>query len=378
MGISVPRMKLTRVLLILSLASLASGSGVLRQFQEFKADHGKSYSVQEEPLRFKIFQRNMRKIENHNNRKGESWKMAVTQFADLTEEEFREEILGGYIRTPQSPHQGLRERSEVSQLPESVDWRERGVVSDPKNQGSCGSCWAFATTEQIESYAAINNVSLTKLSAQEVTTCTPNPLNCGGSGGCRGSIPQLGYNYVQLFGLASNADYPYLSGVTGLAGRCKYDVERRTPVVAITGYDTLPPNDMEAAMSHLATVGPLAIAADASRWQLYGSGVFSGCDYGSNIALNHAIQLVGYGTDSADGDYWLVRNSWGSLWGEHGYIRLQRESSVTCGTDSTPMQGTACQDGPGTDSQHVCGQCGMLFDMSYPLGAQEWKLPGSQ
>jgi len=373
---------LTRVLLLISLASLGSGSGagsaVLRQFQRFKADHGKSYSAQEEQLRFNVFQRNLRKIEDHNSRQGESWKMAVTQFADLTEEEFREEILGGYIRTPQSPHQGQRERTEVRDLPESVDWREKGVVSDPKNQGSCGSCWAFATTEQIESYAAINNVSLTKLSAQEVTTCTPNPLNCGGTGGCRGSIPQLGYNYVQLFGLASNADYPYLSGVTGLAGRCKYNVERRTPVVAITGYDTLPPNDMEAAMTHLATVGPLAIAADASRWQLYGSGVFSGCDYGSNIALNHAIQLVGYGTDPSDGDYWLVRNSWGAFWGEHGYIRLQRESSVTCGTDSTPMQGTACQDGPGTDSQHVCGQCGMLFDMSYPLGAQEWKLPGSR
>ena len=71
-------------------------------------------------------------------------------------------------------------------------------------------------------------------------------------------------------------------------------------------------------------MGPLAIASDASRWQLYGSGVFSGCNYDNNIALNHAIQLVGYGSDPDHGDYWLVRNSWGSAWGEHGYIRLQR------------------------------------------------------
>ena len=77
-------------------------------------------------------------------------------------------------------------------------------------------------------------------------------------------------------------------------------------------------------MTHLATVGPLAIASDASRWQLYGSGVFSGCKYENNIALNHAIQLVGYGSDPDHGDFWLVRNSWGSTWGEHGYIRLQR------------------------------------------------------
>ena len=101
---------------------------------------------------------------------------------------------------------------ELSDLPDHVDWREAGVITETKNQGSCGSCWAFATTEQIESYAAINNASLTKLSAQEITTCTPNPLHCGGTGGCRGSIPQLGYNYVQLFGLATNDDYPYWSG----------------------------------------------------------------------------------------------------------------------------------------------------------------------
>merc|ERR1711953_962612 len=338
----------TRVLLLisLSLASLTSGSGVSDQFQRFKADHGKSYhSTAEESHRFQVFRSNLRKISEHNSQPGVSWQMAVTEFADLTAQEFTETVLGGYIRTPQTGHTGSGLRSEVADLPESVDWREAGVITDPKNQGSCGSCWAFATTAQIESYAAINNVSLTKLSAQEVTTCTPNPLHCGGTGGCRGSIPQLGYNYVQLFGLASNADYPYFSGVTGLAGRCKYDIERRTPVVAITGY---------------------------------GSGVFSGCKYENNIALNHAIQLVGYGSDPDHGDFWLVRNSWGSTWGEHGYIRLQREAELTCGTDSTPMQGTACVDGPGTDTQHVCGQCGMLFDMSYPLGAQEWKPPGSQ
>jgi len=381
-------MEIRALLLIsLTLASLTSGSGVSDQFQRFKADHGKSYlSTTEESHRFQVFQSNLRKIEEHNSRPGVSWRMAVTEFADLTAEEFRDKMLGGYIRTPQTGHIGARLESEMrlEELPESVDWREAGVVTDPKNQGSCGSCWAFATTEQIESYAAINSQtntssgSLTKLSAQEITTCTPNPLHCGGTGGCRGSIPQLGYNYVQLFGLASNADYPYLSGVTGLAGRCKYDLERRTPVVAITGYDTLPPNDIQATMTHLASVGPLAIAADASRWQLYGSGVFSGCNYENNIALNHAIQLVGYGSDPDHGDYWLVRNSWGAFWGEHGYIRLQRESELMCGTDSTPMQGTACVDGPGTDTQHVCGQCGMLYDVSYPLGAQEWKLPGTQ
>merc|ERR1712184_11650 len=90
---------------------------------------------------------------------------------------------------------------------------------------------------------------------------------------------------------------------------------------------------------------------------------------GSNIALNHAVQLVGYGTDAAEGDYWIVRNSWGSGWGEGGYIRLARDAEAQCGTDSTPMDGTACVGGPGNDEQHVCGQCGVLFDVSWPLGA---------
>merc|ERR1719412_1970577 len=214
--------------------------------------------------------------------------MKVTEFADLTEEEFKS-TLNGYQRLPMSGSDFSDSRMYSKDLPESMDWRDAGVVTDPKNQGSCGSCWAFATVEQIESYAALNNLTLDELSAQEITSCAPNTMHCGGTGGCRGSIPQLGYNYVQLFGLATNDDYPYWSGVTGMTGNCKYDLERRTPVVSITGFNTLPANDMAATMHHLATVGPLAVAGDATPWQLYGHGVFSGCSYSSNIGINHAI-----------------------------------------------------------------------------------------
>jgi len=154
-----------------------------------------------------------------------------------------------------------------------------------------------------------------------------------------------------------------------------YDFMNTAPVVGITGYNTLPPNDQEAVMTHLAEKGPLAVAVYASGWGGYGGGVYDGCSFDSNIALNHAVQLVGYGTDETEGDYWIVRNSWGSSWGEGGYIRLQRQSTAQCGTDSTPMDGTACVGGPGNDEQHVCGQCGVLFDVSYPLGAHEFMMP---
>ncbi len=111
-----------------------------------------------------------------------------------------------------------------------------------------------------------------------------------------------------------------MSGSTMVTGDCLYDMSNTAPLVGITGYNTIT-NDQEATMTHLAEVGPLAVAVDASRWSGYRNGVFDGCAFDANIALNHAVQLVGYGTDAAEGDYWIVRNSWGASWGESGYIR---------------------------------------------------------
>merc|ERR1712038_840314 len=325
------------------------------QFASFREQHGKHYSTKAEfELRKDIFHANLAKIERHNALG--TWKMGVNEFSDLTQAEFEAQMTGGYKRMPQSgaavPAATTFKAKSRSELPDSVDWRDQGAVSEVKNQGQCGSCWAFCTTEMIESYAAIATGNLPELSTQQVTACTPNPLSRGGTGGCYGSIPQLGYTYIQLFGHAMESDYPYTSGTT-----------------------TLAPNDQEAVMTHLAEVGPLAVAVYASGWGGYSSGVYSGCAYDSNIALNHAVQLVGYGTDEAEGDYWIVRNSWGTGWGEGGYIRLARDVEAQCGTDSTPMDGTACVGGPGNDEQHVCGQCGVLFDVSWPLGAHDFAMP---
>merc|ERR1711936_262022 len=325
-----------KLLLISCLAAVAlahNADYTQIQFAQFKEQFGKTYlSRAEHNLRFDIFKTNMKKIEEHN-KSGASWKMAMNQFSDLTQAEFESMYLGGYKRMPSSPAEALTESKPAKDLPAEVDWRDHGVITDVKNQGQCGSCWAFATTAMIESYAGIAmNGSTPILSSQQVTSCTPNPLKCGGTGGCMGSIPQLGYT-------------------------------------------SMAPNDQEAVMTHLAEKGPLAVAVYASGWGGYGGGVYDGCSFDSNIALNHAVQLVGYGTDETEGDYWIVRNSWGSSWGEGGYIRLQRQSTPQCGTDSSPMDGTACVGGPGNDEQHVCGQCGVLFDTSYPLGAHEFMMP---
>merc|ERR1712184_144329 len=315
-------------------------------------------------------------MREHNNLPGVSYQMGVNQFSDLTKEEFQSIYLGGYKQTPTPPTPNpARSTKTIKDLPESVDWRDKGACTPVKDQGQCGSCWAFATTAVIESHVQIATSTLPVLSTQQVTSCTPNPLKCGGTGGCYGSIPQLGYTYIQLFGQISETDYPYTSGTTTETGDCMYDFTNTAPVVGITGYNTLAPNDQDAVMTHLAEVGPLGVAVYASGWGGYSSGVYSGCAYDSNIALNHAVQLVGYGTDEAEGDYWIVRNSWGTGWGEGGYVRLARDAEAQCGTDSTPMDGTACVGGPGNDEQHVCGQCGVLFDVSWPLGAHDFAMP---
>ena len=123
--------------------------------------------------------------------------------------------------------------------------------------------------------------------------------------------------------------------------------------------------------------GPLSASVAASDWGLYYGGVFDGCDYESDIVVNHAVLLVGYGTDATDGDYWLIKNSWGTSWGDimsdspdnSGYIKLRRRSEPMCGTDFSPLDGSGCVDS-GVDSVHVCGTCAVLSDNSYPIGTQ--------
>jgi len=363
-------LRVSACFVLLSLACAASDF-YSREFEEFKGKYEKSYSSQaEEQRRLGIFSSNLRNIHAHN-RAGSSYTRGVNQFTDLTEEEFRSTYLG-LKRIPLPPPSGNTSYSSAD-LPDSVNWVEAGAVTDIKNQGKCGSCWAFSLTAQVESYNQITNDELLELSTQQVTSCTPNLVQCGGTGGCYGSVTQLGFNYLQLFGSVTEEDWPYVSGTTSQTEDCEYDLQSKTPAIGITGFDTLPANDEQAVMKHLAEVGPLAIAVDASVWHSYSGGVFDGCSFDENISINHGVQLVGYGSDfSPMGvyDYWLVRNSWGSSWGEDGYIKLLRTSE--CGVNSTPMDGTACVGGPGNDEQVVCGMCGMLLDATYPLGVHKF------
>jgi len=278
-------------LLILGLFPLALAmatqnvSELNRMFEKFEKDFGKKYrDLGERSHRFIKFVNNVLEIEKHNQA-GHSWTKAINQFSDMTEEEFQTSYLNGYTNILQPGGAAVKRTHsiDVKQLPAEVDWREKGAVTKPRDQGSCGSCWAFAAVHTIESYVQINGGPLTELSSQQLTSCTPNPLKCGGTGGCMGSIPQLAYSYVQLFGLATEADYKYTSGLFGATGTCDFDPKDTQPFATLRGFESLPKNDQDAVLEHLATKGPLAVAVAANPWFAYGSGVFDGCSFDRNI-----------------------------------------------------------------------------------------------
>jgi cathepsin L len=261
--------------------------------------------------------------------------------------------------------------SNLGDLPDAHDWRDTdGVVTDVKNQASCGSCWAFSAVQSLESHLAIaTGEAAPVLSPQQIVSCAPNPDHCGGTGGCKGSTQPLAFNYTAGAGITLASDYPYTSSI-GITGKCKE--EKIKPVAQNDGVDVLETNDYTALMTAVHDKGPISIsvAAGGLGWQLYGGGVFSDTGtIGCGFVVDHAVQLVGYGIDSDM--YWIVRNSWGGSWGEKGYMRVKRygEGSEPCGMDKKPQDGMACEGD--TDPIEYCGACGILSSSSYPTGMKK-------
>lgn len=337
------------------------------------------YGVKIEPINYEfrksLYKQEQKRILAHNNA-NKGWNETMNPMTILTASERKQ--FYGYSKgikqyhRPISPMKKMKSESiDLNLLPKSVDWRNKGVVTAVKSQGGCGSCWAFASTAVIESHVAINTNKLYDLSPQQIATCAPNPLECGGKGNCQGATAELAFDYVaSSAGLYDEFQMPYTE-YYGVESKCVLPSD--TPRAIISGYIKLEENNYEQLMYAVANVGPIAVSVDASNWHSYSSGIFNGCNQ-TNPDINHAVVLVGYGTDYTSGqDYWLVRNSWSASWGESGYIRLLRQKVTaydddeTCGMDITPQDGTACAG----DNQpvKVCGTCGILYDSSYPTGA---------
>jgi len=333
-------------------------------FNAFVSDFNRRYSAQEFETRKAIFNANLAKIKTHNKDDTKSWKEGVNHLADRTEAELKQ--LRGYKKTVAAsmPKGGIPYTYRGLAVPKSVDWREHGIISAVKDQGQCGSCWTFGTAETIESYWALAKGQLPVLSEQQILDCTPNPDQCGGTGGCGGGTAEIAMTQIiKQGGLSSEWTYPYRSYFGENFSQCNFSA-RTPPAANIKSYVNLPVNKYEPVVEALAHEGPLALAVDASKWSFYESGVFDGCNQ-TNPDIDHAVQLVGYGSDKKDGDYWIIRNSWTPAWGEEGFIRIKRRSDPPCGMDIHPEDGTACKDGP--KQVEVCGTCGVLFDPLYPV-----------
>jgi len=317
-----------------------------------------------------LFEANLKKVLAHNADETKTWKEEVNKFSDWTKEEFKS-IMGYNKRVGYAERQKLQatplpfEPKRPEDLPPAIDWRNAGVVSPVKDQGECGSCWSFSAVETLESAIAIKYGPLWELSEQQMLDCTPNPDECGGTGGCEGATSAIGLNALLKYGgIASEWTYPYTSH-SGQDFKCHFS-QASTPVAGkLTQVVSLPSNQYLPLLTAIATIGPIAISVDAGSWSNYASGVYNGCNK-TNPDIDHGVQLVGYGTDDTGVDFWLVRNSWTPEWGDNGYIKLLRQGEgASCGVDVTPSDGSGCKGGP--PNVTVCGTCGILYDNVYPL-----------
>lgn len=351
------------------------------EFRSFLQQFGKAYHDEAElTMRHRLFHERLTQVAAINSRPGRTWVAGINPLTDRTSFEFKQLLgynkgLRGVVagEAPAGSSGSINsadgETLIAEPLPESVDWRKYTppVVPPVKTQGECGSCWAFAAADAIESHAAIATGTLLSLSPQQLNSCAPNPQHCGGKGGCSGSTPQLAFNYtIHAGGITDIWSYPYLSGVKYKTLDCLSEEIMPLFVASISGFAQLPANDGLALATAIATAGPVAVALDADDWYVYSSGIFDSCNK-THPDINHAVLVVGYGVENGT-KYWTVRNSWGPFWGEDGYIRLRRYDDEPCGVDTNPYDGFVCENGPSTVA--ACGECGLLADPSYPTGAR--------
>jgi len=321
-------------------------------FETFKSDFSKDYAhAQEELLRFDIFGRNVNMIRDFNTNKAasEGYTMGINQFTDYTHEEYR--VLLGYNASAKKPNPIAV--FDTTNLDASVDWTTKGAVTPVKNQEQCGSCWAFSTTGATEGRLYIKNKKLVSLSEQELVDCAGS----FGNQGCNGGLMDDGFKYLASKGDETEASYAY----TAKTGTCNSQKQSAADGVAkgvITGAKDVTPQSCSDMMAAVAE-GPVSVAieADQTGFQHYSSGVFSGT---CGTTLDHGVLVVGYGTDSGK-DYWKVKNSWGTTWGDAGYIRMAKTCSST---GESTSQGRKLLGGGGGGGKK--GECGILAQPSFP------------
>ena len=277
------------------------GAPAQNEFQVWKQKFGMKYeSMFEEAYRERVFLENLAEIKTHNSNEFRTYDMGVNQFTGMTQEEFEQNYLGTIV-----PTENIVADSIDSADVNDVDWVSQGAVTPVKNQGQCGSCWAFSATGGLEGLSKLAFGGLQSFSEQQLVDCSGKYGNMA----CNGGLMDNAFKFVKDNGIVHEDEYPYKA--------VKQTCSKTGGDFKISGFtDIKNCNDLATAVQGR----PVSIAVDASNWSRYNSGVFNNC----STRLNHGVLLVGV-TD----DYWWVKNSWSASWGEKGFIRLARGN--TCG-----------------------------------------------
>jgi len=296
--------------LTVAVSGASLPENVIAAFKNFQTKYNKHYESEEWAARAQIFAHNLDRVSTLNNEHlllGGDAVHGVTKFMDMTSEEFKATYL---TYTPRNESSFERVEVEFSGTNAAkIDWLSKGAVTDVKDQGQCGSCWAFSATEAIESYAFLAGQPLYELSAQQITSCDKTDA------GCNGGNTETAYEYLEdAGGLDLEADYPYKSG-DGKSRMCKAKTGKYA--VEVKSYKSVKKG--EANLEKVLNEGPVSICVAADSFQTYNGGILKSCPG----QIDHCVQAVGY-----TANYWLVRNSWATDWGEDGYIRVARGKNL--------------------------------------------------
>jgi C1A family cysteine protease len=303
-------MKLLVIAALISTAFAVSTIDAQDQFVQFMNVFNKKYeSTSELFKRFNIFKDNVEFIQQHNA-ENHTYTLGVNEFTDLSHEEFVNTYVGKLSTENAAPLVSLDD-GIIADTPNDQDWRQRGAVNPVRNQGQCGSCWAFAAVAALEGATKVGKGNLPVLSEQHLVDCSGS----AGNHGCGGGLPSNALNWASRNGgVCSGSSYPY----TGRDGRCNTGC---TKAATTGGAGSVAASDSGLVSALNGRPVAVAIVASGRAFQSYSSGVFTGPCPGN---LDHAVTAVGY-----TGAAWIVRNSWGSSWGQGGYIMMARGN--TCG-----------------------------------------------
>ena len=299
----------------------------LQDFHNWRVHHNKTYTSENDLTCYFSNWINNRKYINQHNKKNLNYALELNKFADKDHHNCRhnhhynkymfDRVFENPVNFP-----------EKKGLPDTVDWRTKGIVTDVKNQQQCGSCWAFSATGSMEAQHALKKGSLVAFSESQLIDCDKS------DSGCNGGLMDDAFKYVISNGIETEITYPYIPHKE----KCRYNAS--SVVGGFNGYIDVKGGE-SGLKEAVASVGPISVAIDASKidFQFYKDGVYHNSDC-SSTELDHGVLVVGYGTTNDGTDYWIVKNSWGTDWGNNGYISMARNKDNNCGIATQPSYPT--------------------------------------